>query len=464
MNRRVLVLLLVVFLSATSILAQSFQGNWKGVVKTPYMDLPIVAHFVKDGKVWVGTLDSPEQNSYDIPADTVAVYGDSIYFTIDKLRVEYRGRLQHKDTVSGVFKQGKRSQNITFVRAGNKVKSAYLQGFKTKELLIKNEDAKITIAGTLTYPQKGRNFPTVIIVGGSGPQDRDWNILGQKPFKVMAEKLTRSGFAVFRYDERGVGKSTGVFSKSTTKDFTSDVESIFLALQKERKLAKDKIGVLGHSEGSIIAAMVAAKNKELAFAISMGGPGMSFDTLMLLQYRKLAEAAGEDEKDIVTSLKLNKDVFNAALTYSDSSALAHQISDLVSAKIIMDSLNVSEDSMLSLINSNFTAYNTQINNLWWRYILSVNPLDYWSKVQCPVYILNGYLDLQVPSSPNVLNIENTLNRNGNLDTYKKGYPGLNHLFQKAKTGAVEEYISGNMIFTSVVQNDIVNWLNGLWVE
>lgn len=453
-----------IFLISILSSAQSVEGNWEGVVKTPYVDIPIVAHFVKDGKVWLATLDSPEQNAFDIPADSVAINGDSVYFELARMRVTYRGKIVHKDTINGLFTQGKRSQSIVLVKTGGKVKSAYLQGFTTKELLIENQEAKVTLSATLTYPKKGRNFPTVILVSGSGPQDRNASMFGQKPFKDLAEKLTRSGFAVLRFDERGVAKSSGNYSKATTQDLAKDVESIFYELQRCRKLDKNKIGILGHSEGSMIAAMVASRNKDVAFAISMGGPGMPFDDLMLLQYKKFAEAAGMENKDIISTIRLNKAIFDLAKTSIDSATLATKINALVVSKLIKDSLKISADSFNTLTIQTFKAYNIQVNNPWWRFVLKVNPLEYWAKVECPVYILNGYLDLQVPSSLNVLNIENQLNRNGNFQTQKKGYPGLNHLFQKAKKGMLEEYSSGQKIFDAKVQNDIVDWLNGLWIE
>lgn len=444
--------------------AQSFAGDWNGVVKTKYMDLPIIAHFIKDDGNWLGTLDSPEQNAWDIPADTVEVWGDSIYWTISKLRITFKGKLIARDSFRGQFKQGRRSQIIHFYRTNKKTSSTYLKPIKSKELQILNPQAEITISATLTYPAKGKNFPTVVLISGSGPQDRDASMFGQKPFKNLAEKLTRSGFAVVRFDERGVGKSSGNYASATTKDLTSDVVHIVNHLAQEKKLHPKKIGLLGHSEGSIIAAAVAAQIKDVSFVISMGGPGMPFDTLMLLQYRMISEAAGAQRDDIARSIALNKAIFKAARSKMDSTALAKEVKILVSQKLIKDSLPISADSLNTMIRSATALYNQQINNPWMKYALNINPLNYWKKVSCPVYILNGYLDLQVPSSPNVLLIQDELARSGNYNVQIKGYPGLNHLFQKAKVGTIDEYGSGKVIINYNVQNDIIDWLNGLFVK
>lgn len=463
MIRITLTTLLVLLISFPAI-SQSFQGNWKGVVKTKYMDLPIIAHFVKEGKVWMGTLDSPEQNSYDKPADTVAVYGDSILFRIERIKVEYRGRLTHKDTIKGIFIQGKKIRNVNLIREGKKVNSSYLGGYKEKELSIYNKKDDVTLSATLTYPKKGRKFPTVILISGSGPQDRNSSLLGQKPFKNIAEKLTRSGYAVLRYDERGVGKSTGNFKTATTEDLSNDVRAIITNLKKERKLDKNKIGMAGHSEGSMVAANIAAKDPEIAFVISMGGPGMKFDTLLLLQYRKIAEAAGANEKDIAKSIALNKSIFESARSDIDSLALSKLIYYHVSDKLLADSLDIGADSLKKLALETAAIYNNQVNNAWWRYVLNIDPLIYWKQVKCPVLVQNGYLDLQVPSNPNAINIQSVLMNAGNGSVVIKGYPNRNHLFQVCKTGALSEYSSGAIMFYGKVQNDMVDWLNYIFAE
>jgi len=434
--------------------AQTPVGSWEGVLKTKVINLPLLFHVGKDRGQLLVVIDSPEQNSYDIPADSVGFADNVLIIKHSQYNMVYRGKMVHKDTLVGTFTQGPRSKELVLVRVKPK-ESSFLMGFEEEELLIKNKRTGVKLGATLTYPKEEGPFPSVILISGSGPQDRDATLFGKKLFKTVAEHFTRSGYAVLRFDDRGTAKSTGSFAKATSFDFANDVEGVIAYLKKHKKINKDKIGLMGHSEGSLIASIVGARNSDVDFILSVAGPGIKGDSLILTQSRLIMEGNGMAEETVETTLALNRSIYKVVLSAGDSTSKDQQI-----RKIVWDMYGGQDStSDTTLINKTADALTGQANTAWFRDFLAYDPSLYWSKVSCPVFAVNGVKDIQVPPVINLLGIQKNLEKAENYDVKVKMYPGLNHLMIKCETGLPSEYPTLNGTFSGAVLNDMVSWMN-----
>lgn len=305
--------------------------------------------------------------------------------------------------------------------------------YDVTELTIENPAADLSLAGTLTTPRGDGPFTTVILVSGSGPQDRDETILQHKPFAVLADHLTRAGIAVFRYDERGVGESTGTYEGSTSEDFASDVEAVFLALRKNDKVQKDRIGIIGHSEGGLIAPMVAVKHPQLSFIVLMAGPGVIGKQILLTQSRVIAADSGAPEE----VLELNEKMLRMVL---DDVRPGQENQGVVQSAIENFNQALAEDQRekYSLPETAIDQF-SQFDTPWFKFFNVYDPAPTLEKVRCKVLSVIGEKDLQVDCEMNQKAIEAALKRGGNEDYKIVRLADLNHLFQKCETGNPSEY-------------------------
>src|ERR1035437_2728136 len=314
-------LLSVFLLSCSQLSAQKhdFEGNWLGNLKVSSVSLRIVIKISKvEKEFYKAVLNSPDQTDKDIPVDQVFVSGDSIKLFVTMINGSYKGKLT--DTLlDGIWSQGGRELPLSFVRTNKPVELNRPQNpkkpypYKEEEVTVQNKDANVTLAGTFTYPEKGKNFPVVVLITGSGPQDRDEAILGHRPFLVLSDYLTRHGIAVLRCDDRGIAKSTGNFSSATTKDFATDALACVEYLKTRKEVDKKHIGLIGHSEGGIIAPMVANQTKDVSFIVLMAGPGISGKKILELQSKLIAKAEGESDEEINKMTQLNTKLYKIAM-------------------------------------------------------------------------------------------------------------------------------------------------------
>lgn len=457
MNRVKYIIILVLFLLGLnhSLSAQKMAGSWKGVLYNKAINIPLVYHFAQQKGNWLATMDSPDQNAYDIPADSVGIGDSTIVIKHGQMGMVYKGVLIHKDTFKGIFTQRGISLPLTIVRAKTKNQSTFLLGFDEEEVLVPNKKAGVNLAATLTYPKEGKDFPAVILISGSGPQGRDVTLFGKKLFKTVAEHFTRSGYAVLRYDDRGIAKSTGNFATATSFDFANDVESILKFLGKHKKINKDQIGLMGHSEGSLIASIVASRNKNVAFVLSVAGPGVRGDSLILSQAKLIMEGNGMADTNINSTLGLNRSIYRIVMGEGDSISKDHRIRSTVRAHYQSKPETLDSIALERMTNS----LALQSNSKWFETFLNYDPALYWRKVKCPVFAVNGVKDVQVPAVANLMGIKNHLERAENYDAKIKMYPNLNHLMQTCKTGLPSEYPGLSETFSGIVLNDMVQWLN-----
>ena len=399
-------------LAATQSFGQQISGPWTGQLDLGAQKLTIVLHFDKDasGKD-VCTMDSPDQSAKGIPATLNFISADSVNIAVPSIGMTYAGKLNEGE-LKGSFSQ--MGMNLPLDMKPGEVKHNRPQHpvepypYQTKEIAFQNEAANAWFAGTLVYPEgykEGDKVPVLIMVTGSGAENRDEEVFDHKPFLVIADYLARHGVASLRFDDRGVGKSTGSMEGATTKDFADDVLAGIEMLRGLKQFSK--VGVLGHSEGGSVAFMLGAKQK-VDFIISMAGVGAKGDTALTAQANRTYELMG-----------------------------------------VPMQVNVAQ----------YRAQVAQLNSPWLNYFLDYDPIPDIQGTRCPVLAINGDKDVQVVSSLNLKGIEKALSKN--KKTLVKEYPGLNHLFQHCTTGLPTEYAGIEETISEEVLGDIATWINGL---
>lgn len=443
-------------LSAVSSYGQTkFLGNWEGVLVAGPQKLKLIIHVTEDSTGYKGTLDSPDQGAFGIPLTSTEIKGDS-------LTVKNTGMGL---TISAAYMSGKDSLYSDFVQGGAKFKinwgrstSVYKFNrpqtpkppfpYKSEEVVFVNKKANdIKLAGTLTIPDNVKNPPAVILISGSGPQDRDEKLMEHQPFLVLADHLSRNGIAVLRYDDRGTAKSEGNFGGATSYDFSTDAEAALEFLRTRTDINISKIGLVGHSEGGMIAPMVASRNKNVNFIVLLAGPGITPDKLMLKQLEDYARGANAPEAEIEKMLNVNRTVFTAMRESNDNVSVESKLKNELKEQ---NFANGNQDAINNFISSRLSP--------WFAYFIRFNPSEYLEKVECPVLALNGDLDKQVNAEMNLEGIRQSLTKGGNKDFTIKSLEGLNHLFQEAKTGLESEYIQIEQTMSPKVLEAVSEWI------
>ena len=305
-------------------------------------------------------------------------------------------------------------------------------------------------------PKENGLFPVVILISGSGPQNRDEELLGHKPFLVLSDFLTRNGIAVLRYDDRGTAQSEGDFKAATSADFATDVESAIEYLKTRKEIDKKQIGLIGHSEGGIIAPMVANKSKDVAFIVLLAGTGLPGDQILLSQQRLIGKASGVRDELLQENELINKKAFDVVKKSNSLEQLEDDLTNLLN-KFLVD--NPITDIPQGMSSDDFVKLQiTQVVNPWMQYFIKYDPSLALEKVKCPVLALGGEKDLQVPSKENLEAIKIALAKGGNKKVTIKELPNLNHLFQESITGTPNEYATIEQTFSPIALNEILKWI------
>ncbi len=459
-----LMLSIIGFISLNLSFAQSFEGHWLGKLSIGGVKLKVVMHFEKNGDKWEGTMDSPDQSAFDIPISRIEVVNqDSLIIGVMQAMLLYNGKLTHPDTIVGTVLQG--GQKVPLVMGRTTLESLTVKrpqtpkapfSYNAEEVEFVNKKADITLAGTLTYPKEGENFPAVILVSGSGPQDRDETIMQHHPFWVIADYLSSRGIAVLRFDDRGVGKSKGNFASATTFDFANDVEAALDYLMKDKRIDKKNIGIVGHSEGGLIAPIVASRNKSLNHIVLLAGPGVRGDSIIGMQSRLIMKADGYSEEEIASDMKLIDHVLKIIASDMEIPAIKDSVSSYLTKEInaIPDSLLPEGTTKQMLLMQSIPRY----KNDWMINFIRLDPIPYLQKLRCDVFAVNGGKDLQVPPNENIEAIKSALEESKSKSFETKIYPNLNHLFQNCDTGSPTEYGDIEESFSPEVLEDLHNWI------
>jgi Dienelactone hydrolase and related enzymes len=438
---------------------QSIEGSWNGQLEVGDNKLRLVINIARQDSLYVGTMDSPDQGAKGIPLSTISFTSPDLSFDISQLGVLYEGKLQADTLIVGTFTQSGVSFPLSLVKGKPVInrpqepKSPYPYG--SEEVSFNSKSPDVVLTGTLTLPlQSSTKVPTVILVSGSGPQNRDEEIFDHKPFLVIADYLTRNGIAVLRYDDRGFGESTGNFTTATTEDFMHDALGAFDFLLSRDEIDSEKIGILGHSEGGTIAFMAAAQNPDIAFIVSLAGMALRGDSLLVWQNRDIMLAQGFALDMVNVYCGALKKVF--AVIQNKPHEYIVQNND----HILPDIMGDIEVSVLpEKLRQNLETILTAPISPWIKYMLSLDLGQYIRQVKCPVLAINGDKDLQVNAEINLATIEQNLKVGGNQDYTIRKYDGLNHLFQNATTGLTMEYGQIEETIAPEVLREILLWIN-----
>ena len=383
--------------------AQNINGTWSGELNAGFQKIKVVLNLSDDGKC---TLDSPDQGAFGIPGTTNFVSADSVNVSVASLNASYGARLQNGE-LKGTFTQNGFKLPLS-LKPGGKVEMKRPQNpqppypYETEEVTFQNTKAGATLAGTLTIPTGGSKY-VLLMVTGSGAQNRDEEVFGHKPFAVIADRLARAGIATLRYDDRATGKSVGGMDPNvTTMDFAEDAEAGIEWLRSQKRFKK--VGLIGHSEGGTIAFMLAAQ-KKLDFIVSLAGTSVKGDSVLLAQ----TKAMGGPQAQGITIEQFRQ--------------------------------------------------MPEMQNPWIKWFIDYDPQGDIAKIKCPVMALNGSKDLQVIASQNLPAMRRTLPKNKR--NVIKEYPMLNHLFQHCTTGLPNEYGKIEETFSEEVLNDIIAWVKKL---
>jgi len=446
--------------------AAAAEQAWEGKLSIGAgLSLRIVVHVGKtsEGKL-TARMDSPDQGARGLKVDTITLDKTTLSFEMKAVLGKYVGKLNADGTeAAGTWTQAGNSFPLTLKKTAKATELRRPQTpkapfpYKVVEVSYPNKPGGVTLAGTLTEPEGPGPFPALILISGSGPQDRDETLFEHKPFLVLADTLTRCGIAVLRVDDRGVGGSTGSMSASTSDDFAGDVLARIAFLKTRSEIDPRRIGLLGHSEGGIIAPMVAARSPDVAFIVLMAGTGLPGEEIMYLQGQAIMKAMGADEKALKQQLDLQKRLFEIVKTEKDEKKAETTMRDIVKAAV--ESLPEDQRKALGKADALIAAQLKMVRSPWFRYFLTYDPRPTLAKVHCPVLALIGEKDRQVPARENLSQIESTLKTAGNNRVTVKELPGLNHLFQKCKTGAPSEYAEIEQTLDPSALAVIADWIS-----
>lgn len=440
---------------------QNITGQWNGILKVQGTQLRVVFNINKAENGFSSTMDSPDQGARGIPVTSTSFENSTLKLIVSNLGVEYQGLLDKDNIFVGNFKQAGMSFPLNLSKGiieteklvrPQEPKKPY--PYYDEDVTFENAKAGIKLAGTLTLPKKEGLFPVVILISGSGPQNRNEELMGHKPFLVLADYLTKNGIAVLRFDDRGTAASTGDFKTATSVDFASDVEAGVAYLQTRSEIDKKRIGLIGHSEGGIVAPMVAGNSKDISFIVLLAGTGIPGDRLLLLQEELIFKASGMSDSKLQIIKRINSLVFELVKKSNSVDQLTADLTNLLKQEVknYPDRPgNISEDDFVK-------AQVNEVVNPWMINFIKYDPAIALEKVKCPVLALNGEKDLQVPPKENLDAIKKSLAKGGNKKVTTIELPGLNHLFQECKTGLPKEYSTIEQTFSPIALTEILKWI------
>ena len=454
MKRMLTSMAAVLALAASPAYAEDAQGLWTGSIAN---SLRVTVKFDKaaDGKL-EATMSVPAQNLVT-KVENVTVTPDKIGFELTKLRASYAATWNEQDQAwNGTWTQG-RTAPLNLKRTTEEAArpkrpqeeaiAARPATYTSTEVAFDN--AGVKLAGTFTIPQGQGPFPAVVLVHGSGSIDRDGSVFGHKPLLVLADHLRRQGIAVLRYDKRGVGKSSGKLKEATTRDLAADAEAAVRFLRSRAEVDGQRIGVIGHSEGGLVAPLLASRDPGIAFVVMLAGPGVRGDRLLVEQHAQLARARGVPEAAIEKDRVMNRALF-AAMADEPTLEAAR-----TKAGLILAEAERKGDLPAGLGAAALERFGTA----WFRELLAYEPAPVLQAVRQPILVLNGERDLQVPADLDLPPIRSALAANPRAVV--KELPGLNHLFQTAKTGGIDEYGQIEETFAPAALDTIASWIKSL---
>ena len=434
-------------------------GHWEGHIEIPGQPLAVKVDLAIDESDWHGTIDIPAQGAKGLPLSEIHIAeegkGMRVTFSIRDVpgNPTFDGTLQD-GVINGTFSQG----GVTF---GFRLSREVVPGpvrpqepkppfpYQIEEVEFQNGD--INLAGTLTVPQGDGPFPVVLLISGSGLQDRDETVFGHKPFWVLADYLSRAGIAVLRVDDPGIGKSGPHPEPPTTADFATDVEAGVAFLKGDDRIGT--VGLIGHSEGGIIAAIVASRRDDIGFVVLIAGPGVPGAELLLKQNERIFDGMGIVGERKETLLTLLDRLFTTLTSDMTEDEMRQQVDEIVRKQFEINGVPPAQQD-----ETQVQAAVEQVLNPWMRYFLAFDPRPALEAIRVPILALNGELDVQVDAEQNLTAIDAALEKGGNHNVTLHRLPKHNHLFQRAKTGLINEYAVIEETLSPEVLDLIRDWV------
>lgn len=445
---------LAVILLSLSTFAQNFKGDWEGELNVMGQKLPIVLHILNNDNSYQVTMDSPKQGAKDIPVDASLKENQELVVQSGAMGLELPLTKLHEDTLQGTFSQGGMNIPITFYRINNQVVAeAQAHNFKATPFNIDLQSH--LISGEVDTPLSGENFPVVILISGSGPQDRNSTVFGHDLFLELANYFTENGWVVVRFDERGTGKSTGNFSTSTTTDFAKDVSAVVDHIATLPTLNKNQIILIGHSEGGIIVPMVAQTHPQVKAFISIAGVTTAPKELLKAQAQLTALSQGMNE----TALKTYDSLYTQQIeliykrTPENKDSIDTQLQSLI-AQQIKDNGVTGEQAQIML-----DAAMAQFTSPWISHFVHMNVSEITQNLNKPALYIFGEKDIQVPAELNILSLEKDLKAKQQAQTQIKVLPNHNHLMQKCTKCTLDEYWDLEGGYSTESLTLMLEWLN-----
>lgn len=450
--------------------AVAAPDRWKGVIKLPgEQTLEFFVAFSapnEDGSIGA-KLDIPVQGVKEAVVTDVVYTDEQISFSLKQVGAIFSATIDpDQKKATGELKQA----GMTFPMEMERISEADLAAlapnrpqhpeppfpYTVREVKYENVEHDVQLAATLTIPEGSGPHPAVVMITGSGGQDRDETIFDHKPFLVIADHLTRNGIAVLRVDDRGVGESTGDMSQATTLDFVVDVRAGMAFLSEQAEIDPERIGLIGHSEGGLIAPIVAAESSDVAFIVLLAGTGVPGDEILVAQIEAISSASGLDEETVETIKATQAKILGAVAGGLDDAQIRAVLLESAEANLPSDLPEEEMPDLETIIEAQFQ----QVTSPWFRTFLTLDPRDYLIKTRCPVLAMNGELDIQVLPAQNLPAIAQALEAGGNEDVTIREFAGLNHLFQPAQTGLIAEYGQIETTFSPEALEFMAQWIRG----
>lgn len=448
-------------------------------------------------EIWAGTLDAVIQKlplrfrigkggggGEDVRMDSLGqkaggfravrtVAGDAWTIKVAAVKGEFTGKLGPDGKLTGSWKQGGAALPLVLEKVAAGAAAAGVPEkrrpqtpkppfpYDVRDAAFRNDIDGVDLAGTLTFPRGAGPFPAVILVSGSGPQDRDETLMDHKPFFVLADALSRAGIAVLRYDDRGVGGSGGDPSQATSVDFARDAEAGIDWLRRQPEVDPARIGVVGHSEGGLIAALLAARRRDLAGIVMLAGTGVDGGRILVSQGELVLTSEGLGGADQIRRSRVMQEAMIAAVRDSGADADPAALAAAAGARIkadLADEMAKADDAARAQLDAAVADGLRRLSAPWFRFFIGHDPAADLARISCPVLALVGEKDVQVDPRLNLPAIREALSAGGNADATVEELPGLNHLFQTCSTGAVSEYDRIEETLAPVAIGKVRDWL------
>ena len=462
------ILLIAFVMNTVSASTQNpFEGIWEGKVNVG-MDLRVIFTLKQvENLGFTVTMDLPDNGVKGIVSEDVIVNNDSLVINIKEFRGSYSGKLINQSSITGYWKQGTRT--ALQLHKVDKVLVTYKPqtplppfSYRSEDVIYSNKNGSIQYGATLTTPFGEGPFPAVVLITGSGQQNRDEEIGGHKPFAVIADHLTKNGFAVLRVDDRGVGQTTGDVTSSTTLDFADDISTGLDYLIGRKEIDIKRLGLIGHSEGGMIAPVLAAKRKDISAIVLMAAPGKKTTEILIEQNEAFYTSRGLSKEYVDSYMDLYSVIVRLMANNVDKETVKTKLTTEVDtwinktrADVVVATSGITnDDKKMQFIEGLVETFTTP----WFRYFLSYQPQQFLEKLSCKVLAINGNRDIQIFAGSNLKGIEAALKKSRSKGFQIKEYDGLNHLFQKCNTCSIQEYGDLQETFSVDVLKDITGWL------